>query len=135
VAVHRGRAGTQRSAPWVRDRQAYDLSGLGIETVGDPYDFYRVAKLAYAKKQVDRKSVDDKSVILCNSRITLGGIPEEAYRYMYWMIECWQVTTDKASGIVNDPNDWSREVGEPRYRPRRSRGAGTTCGMPACPRG
>ena len=23
--------------------------------------------------------------------------------------------TDKASGIVNDPNDWSREVGDPRY--------------------
>jgi predicted helicase len=32
-----------------------------------------------------------------------------------WLIERWQVTTDKASGIVNDPNDWSREVGEPRY--------------------
>ncbi len=23
--------------------------------------------------------------------------------------------TDEASGIVNDPNDWSREVGDPRY--------------------
>jgi predicted helicase len=23
--------------------------------------------------------------------------------------------TDKASGIVNDPNDWSREVEDPRY--------------------
>lgn len=23
--------------------------------------------------------------------------------------------TDKDSGIVNDPNDWSREVGDPRY--------------------
>jgi predicted helicase len=23
--------------------------------------------------------------------------------------------TDKASGIVNDPNDWSREVENPRY--------------------
>jgi hypothetical protein len=25
------------------------------------------------------------------------------------------VKTDKASGIVNDPNDWSRETGDPRY--------------------
>jgi predicted helicase len=25
------------------------------------------------------------------------------------------VKTDKPSGIVNDPNDWSREVGDPRY--------------------
>jgi predicted helicase len=32
-----------------------------------------------------------------------------------WLIERWQLTTDKASGIVNDPNNWSREVGEPRY--------------------
>lgn len=23
--------------------------------------------------------------------------------------------TDKASGIVNDPNNWSREVGDPRF--------------------
>jgi predicted helicase len=27
----------------------------------------------------------------------------------------YQVKTDKASGIVNDPNDWSREQGQPRY--------------------
>lgn len=32
-----------------------------------------------------------------------------------WIIERYQVKTDKASGIVNDPNDWSREVEDPRY--------------------
>jgi predicted helicase len=32
-----------------------------------------------------------------------------------WMIDRYYVKTDKASGIVNDPNDWSREVGDPRY--------------------
>jgi hypothetical protein len=32
-----------------------------------------------------------------------------------WIIERYQVKTDKVSSIVNDPNDWSREVGEPRY--------------------
>jgi predicted helicase len=26
-----------------------------------------------------------------------------------------KVRTDAASGIVNDPNAWSREVSEPRY--------------------
>jgi hypothetical protein len=25
------------------------------------------------------------------------------------------VRTDKTSGIVNDPNAWSRDVGDPRY--------------------
>ena len=30
-------------------------------------------------------------------------------------MERYQVTTDKKSGIKNDPNDWSAEVGNPRY--------------------
>lgn len=32
-----------------------------------------------------------------------------------WIVERYQIKTDKASGIVNDPNDWSREHEEPRY--------------------
>jgi predicted helicase len=30
-------------------------------------------------------------------------------------MERYQVTRDKDSGIVNDPNDWSREHNQPRY--------------------
>lgn len=47
---------------------------------------------------------------------------EEAYRYtlgsrsaIEWIIDRYRVRTDEASGIVNDPNDWSRDVGDPRY--------------------
>jgi predicted helicase len=32
-----------------------------------------------------------------------------------WIIDRYRVKTDNASGIVNDPNDWAREVGNPRY--------------------
>lgn len=32
-----------------------------------------------------------------------------------WILERYQVKADKASGIVNDPNDWSREHHQPRY--------------------
>lgn len=32
-----------------------------------------------------------------------------------WLIDRYQVKTDKASGIVNDPNDWCREHSYPRY--------------------
>ena len=32
-----------------------------------------------------------------------------------WILDRYQVKTDKASGIVNDPNYWSQEVGNPRY--------------------
>ncbi len=30
-------------------------------------------------------------------------------------MECYQVKVDKKSGIKNDSNDWSQEVGNPRY--------------------
>jgi predicted helicase len=30
-------------------------------------------------------------------------------------MERYQVKTDKASGIVNDPNDWGTEQGNPAY--------------------
>jgi len=84
----------------------------------DVYDHYRVTKLRYPKVG----KVTDKTTILYNDRITVSGIPEVAQRYMLgsrsgvdWVVDRYQVTTDKASGIVNDPNDWSREVGNPRY--------------------
>jgi hypothetical protein len=28
-----------------------------------------------------------------------------------WIMERYQVKVDKASGIVNDPNDWATEIG------------------------
>lgn len=30
-------------------------------------------------------------------------------------MERYQIKTDKASGIVNDPNYWAQEQGKPRY--------------------
>jgi len=30
-------------------------------------------------------------------------------------MERYQVSTHKESGIVNNPNDWATEVGNPRY--------------------
>ena len=90
----------------------------------DPYGFYRVQKMAFAKVRdpETKKLVADKTSVVYSSRITLTGIPEAAYRYQLgsrsaveWILDRYQVKTDKASGIVNDPNDWSREVSDPRY--------------------
>lgn len=54
--------------------------------------------------------------------MTITGIPAEADDYMLgsrsalgWVIDRWQVKTDKPSGIVNDPNDWCDELGDPKY--------------------
>ncbi len=32
-----------------------------------------------------------------------------------WVMERYQITVHKDSGIRNDPNDWADEVGNPRY--------------------
>ena len=81
-------------------------------------DFYRVSKMRLGK----RGKSDDRSVIIYNGNITLSGIPEEAWEYrigqypaLRWLLERYQVKTDKDSGIVNDPNDWRLEQGDPCY--------------------
>lgn len=79
---------------------------------------YRFVKMTFGKK--DGKP--DKSVIVYNAHLTLRDIPLEAYDYVVngkpaleWIIERYQVTVDKASGIRNDPNDWCTEHANPRY--------------------
>jgi len=95
-----------------------DLTIKGDEPKGDPYGWYRVDKMRYGGKG----TVKDKTTIIYNDHITITGIPLEAQAYMLgarsaldWIIERYQVKTDKPSGIVNDPNDWSREHNKPRY--------------------
>lgn len=104
----------------------YPLDGLDVDAPDDDtaYDVFRVEKMAFAKNRdpETKKLVAEKSTVIYNDRITLSGIPDDAHRYMLgsrsaieWIIDRYQVKTDKPSGIVNDPNDWSREVSDPRY--------------------
>lgn len=92
----------------------------------DPADreTWRVSKLKWAKKKdpATGKSVDDVTKLIYNTKVTITGIPEEAERYMLgsrsalaWIIDRYQVKTDNASGIVNDPNEWCDEHDDPRY--------------------
>lgn len=76
---------------------------------------YRVSKMRFLSKE-------DKTQIIYNGEITLAGIPPEAFEYVVngksaleWVMERYQVTADKNSGIVNDPNLWCEEQGNPRY--------------------
>ena len=85
----------------------------------DPAKDFLVQKMTFGRKD---KPVD-KTAITYNSHLTLTGIPLEAYDYVVngkpaieWIMERYQVTVDtKESGIRNDPNDWAREHGQPRY--------------------
>ncbi|WP_291277616.1 type ISP restriction/modification enzyme [Galactobacter sp.] len=84
----------------------------------DEYERFAVTKMKYGGKS----GAWDKTTLKYNRWITLTGLPLEAQEYMLgsrsgvdWLVERYQVKTDKKSGIVNDPNDWSREHGQPRY--------------------
>lgn len=65
----------------------------------------------------------DKTTIIYNANITTQNIPLKVYDYVVngkpaleWVMERQVVKTDKASGIVNDANDYANEtVGDPRY--------------------
>jgi predicted helicase len=91
-------------------------TGLGLDS--DEYTRYAVTKMKYGGKAGSW----DKTRIIYNRHVTLEGVPAEAHEYMLgsrsaldWVLERYQVKADKASGIVNDPNDWSREHQQPRY--------------------
>lgn len=115
--------------PYVADFQAFHNAGrklaewhLNYETV-EPHpvtetnnaqspEHYRVQKMQFGKKK-------DKTTIIYNSYITLNDIPLKAYEYIVngksaieWIMDSYQIKIDKASGIKNDPNDWSQD---PRY--------------------
>lgn len=76
---------------------------------------YTVDKMRFPKK-------GQKDTIIYNSKITVSNIPSKAYEYVVngksaieWIMERYQVTTHKESGITNNPNDWSAEHNQPRY--------------------
>lgn len=110
-------------------RKLADLH-IGYETV-QPYPLkieqagkltaadYIVEKMRYGKNGKDK----DLTTLHYNGKITLTGIPLEAYEYVVngkpaldWVIERQCVKTDKDSGIVNDANDWAIEtMKNPKY--------------------
>src|SRR5699024_8355621 len=103
------------------DAEPYPLEVVGGEQppMGGEEDYYRVQKMRFLS---GFKAADTPESLVMNANLTVTGIPEAAYRYQLgsrsaieWIIRQYQVTTDKASGIVNDPNLWGIEHGNPRY--------------------
>lgn len=87
------------------------------------YDHYFVDKMVFPKVRNEAgKLVPDKSRIIYNGNITIENIPAKAYEYIVngksaieWIMERYAVTQDSKSLITNDPNEWSREHGNPTY--------------------
>lgn len=88
---------------------------------GDSVNPGRTVKMAFGKCKKDEghPKGQDMTVLKVAENMTLRGIPLGAYEYVVngrsaigWLMDRYQVRKDKASGIVNDPNDYSDD---PRY--------------------
>lgn len=81
---------------------------------------YHVEKMKFSKKHnAENKLKKDQSTIIFNDSITISNIPKKAYEYIVngksaieWIMDQYQVKTDKKSGITDDPNDYSDD---PKY--------------------
>ena len=115
AGVHIDVKGKHFSSITINEESAtYGLAADGSAPYGEDKLFY-VKQMKFPKK-------GEKSTIIYNDRITISNIPEEAYEYVVngksaieWIMERYAITTDKASGITNNPNDWSEEHNQPRY--------------------
>ena len=97
--------------------EPYDLIQDGEIGLGDS-KLFEITKVHFPK--VNGK--EDRTTIIYNNRIKLGGIPLEAYEYVVngksaleWVMERYQVSLDKDSGITNNPNEWCLEAEDPEY--------------------
>lgn len=77
---------------------------------------FKVTKIGFEKNV---KIAQKPKTIVYNNKINIKNVPEKAYDYVVngksaigWIIERYQITTDKDSGITNDPNLYSDN---PRY--------------------
>ena len=90
-----------------------------LHAPADPWERYRIGERKMRFPKMGRRD-KDFTHLEYNEYVTLTGIPAEAQGYsisgrspLEWIIDRYHVKTDKASGIVNDPNDFLREQGRP----------------------
>ena len=90
-----------------------------LHAPADPWERYRIGERKMRFPKLGRRD-KDFTRLEYNDYVTLTGIPAEAQGYsisgrspLEWIIDRYHVKTDKASGIVNDPNNFLREQGRP----------------------
>jgi len=78
------------------------------------FEYYSISKMKPENK--------DKSKIIYNQNISIENIPLEVYNYKFagrsaveWILDQYQISTDKDTQISNDPNKWAKEKNNPKY--------------------
>lgn len=103
--------------PYAPDFHAYAQAGKRLAEIHAEYEKQKPFQLKEITKEpftwrVERMRLSrDKKTLTYNECLTLTDIPPEVYEYrlgnrsaLEWVVEQYQVSTDKRSGIVNDPN-------------------------------
>jgi predicted helicase len=105
--------------PYAPDFQALTKCGKRLAELHIEYEKQKEYPLQ--RKEKPGKKLDlrvekmhlsrDKTTLIYNDFLTLDGIPKEACGYrlgnrsaLEWVVDQYQVSTDKRSGITNDPN-------------------------------
>lgn len=105
--------------PFVEDFWGFAQAGAQLAALHVDYEQQPEYRLDFVENpdlpldwRVERMKLSkDKSSLVYNDFLTLAGIPPQVYDYklgnrsaLEWVIDQYQVSTDKRSGIVNDPN-------------------------------
>lgn len=110
-------AGYESATPWTAEHGV--ANGIREAWKTADHDGFRILdKLRFAKNGKD----EDRTRIIVNQALTLENIPLEAYEWtikglspIEWILNQYQVKTDKKSGNPSDPNQWGIEHDNPRY--------------------
>ena len=116
-------AGQELARLHVHFEDVKPYAGVTIEYTKPGQPSFRVKQMKWAKiKGKTGNAAKDKTTLIYNDWITVKNIPLEAQEYIVnkksaldWVVERACVSIDKASGIVNDFNDYATEMGSERY--------------------
>jgi predicted helicase len=105
--------------PFYEDFRKYSTAGKKLAELHVNYEIqpeFYLQKIEAPERKLDWKVVKmklskDKQTLIYNDFLSMTGIPLEVYEYklgnrsaLEWIIDQYQIKTDKRSGIVNDPN-------------------------------
>ncbi len=106
--------------PFVEDFWGFVQAGAQLAALHVGYESQPEYRLDFVENpakpldwRVERMKLNkEKTSLVYNEFLTLAGIPPQVYDYklgnrsaLEWVIDQYQVTTDKRSSIVNDPNN------------------------------
>ncbi|HET8889178.1 MAG TPA: type ISP restriction/modification enzyme [Candidatus Angelobacter sp.] len=105
--------------PYAPDFHAFAKAGKRLAELHVDYEKQKEYPLERREKPGEKLNLrvekmrlsKDKQTLVYNDFLTLTGIPKETYDYrlgnrsaLEWVIDQYQISTDKRSGIANDPN-------------------------------